>query len=94
MAERRVRWTEKARRELLLFLPELSYRDAEEFISGLEREDFHRKLRSEGPGDVLWVFTPEVHGEELGVKLVLRNDCVVVSFHRDDDEGDDHDEEG
>jgi hypothetical protein len=36
------------------------------------------------------VFTPRVAGEKLYVKLLVRTDCVVISFHEqvDDEEED------
>jgi hypothetical protein len=32
----------------------------------------------------MYVFKPEVEGLVLYVKLVLRGDCIVVSFHEDE----------
>ena len=35
------------------------------------------------PGDLLWVFTPELwDGDSLWIRLLERNGIVVVSFHR------------
>ena len=41
----------------------------------------------------LYIFKPDVAGVILYVKLVLRSECVVVSFHEnEEDEGDDDEE--
>lgn len=39
----------------------------------------------------MYLFKPQLAGTVLYVKLVLRNDCVVVSFH--EDEGGEHEED-
>ena len=35
-------------------------------------------------GEWMYVFKPVVEGSVLYIKLILRNECVVVSFHEDD----------
>lgn len=70
-----------------MFLPKLSHEDGEDIIAGLGRQDFHRRLRSHVLAEPLWVFRPEVNDEVLWVKLALRADCIIVSFHRDDEDG-------
>jgi len=37
------------------------------------------------------VFKPQLAGMVLYVKLVLRSDCVVISFHEDEGEGHEED---
>jgi hypothetical protein len=39
----------------------------------------------------MYVFKPEATGDVLYVKLILRSDCIVVSFH--EDEGDRNEEQ-
>jgi hypothetical protein len=34
----------------------------------------------------MYVFKPRVAGTSLYVKLILRSDCVIVSFHEEDTE--------
>ena len=48
------------------------------------------RIRSSVSGEWLYVFKPTVAETVLYVKVVLRSDCVVVSFHRNesDEEGD------
>ena len=38
-----------------------------------------------------YVFKPQLAGMVLYVKLVLRSDCVVISFHEDEGEGHEED---
>jgi len=39
----------------------------------------------------MYLFKPELAGTVLYVKLILRSDCVVVSFH--EDEGGSHEKD-
>ena len=50
------------------------------------------RLVSETTGEWMYVFKPTVGGQVLYVKIVLRADCVVVSFHEDERAG--HEEDG
>jgi hypothetical protein len=40
----------------------------------------------------MYVFKPDVEGQITYVKIVLRKDCVIVSFHEDDGDRDDDEE--
>lgn len=40
----------------------------------------------------MYVFKPRIGTELAYVKVILRSECVIVSFH--EDEGGDHDEAG
>jgi hypothetical protein len=89
-AQRAVRFTLKAVRELSsLGLDEL---DAFEALADLKTADFHDKFASVVTGEWMYVFKPLVGNTQLYVKLILRDHCVVVSFH--DDHGDDDEDEG
>jgi hypothetical protein len=48
--------------------------------------DFAGRLVSEGTGEWMYVFKPLVAGTPVYLKLVLREGCLIVSFH--EDEGD------
>jgi hypothetical protein len=62
---------------------------------GLDADDAVDALRSLGPGDSagrlaatatgewLYVFTPRVGETTVWLKLVLRTDCIVISFHEE-----------
>ena len=89
-----VRFTHKALCELADLDLGLDERDACRILSGLTAGDAGGRTVSEHVGEWLHVFKPRVAGTILYVKLVLRADCVVVSFHREvpDDEEDREDQ--
>ena len=66
----------------------LDEQDALEILRRLRGADSAGRLRSEHTGEWLYVFLPRVAGETLYVKLLLRADCLIVSFHEqvDDDQ--------
>jgi hypothetical protein len=88
-AEEKVRVTLKAMRELAAL--GLDVDDAVEIIAGLRDTDSAGRKVSEGTGEWLYVFKPNVGGMTAYLKLVLRTDCIVISLH--DDQEDDHDEQ-
>ena len=49
------------------------------------------RLESAATGEWMYLFKPRLAGMVVYVKLILRNDCVVVSFH--EDEGVGHEED-
>jgi hypothetical protein len=89
-AERRVRFTLKAQRELAIL--GLDAPDGCEVLANLGTGDAAARLRSSTTGEWMYVFKPAAAGDIVYVKLILRNDCVVVSFHEDEG-GRDEDEE-
>lgn len=84
----RVLFTLKALRELALLDIGLDEQDAREVLRRLRAVDSGGRLRSEHTGEWLYVFLLRVAGEVLYVKLLVRADCVIVSFHEqaDDDQ--------
>jgi hypothetical protein len=84
-----VRMTYKAEREALLL--GFSPGDVRDAMVALGARDSVGRLTSETTGEWMYVFKPDVGGQTIYVKLVLREDCVVVSFH--EDEGGDHEED-
>jgi hypothetical protein len=84
----RVLFTLKALRELASLELGLDEQDALEILRRLRGADSAGRLRSEHTGEWLYVFLPRVAGETLYVKLLLRADCLIVSFHEqvDDDQ--------
>jgi hypothetical protein len=89
VARRTVRFTFKATEELAELA--LDEDDALQILAGLSVDDLLGRIESERAPEWLYVFKPEVAGSQLYVKVVVRSECVIVSFHSD--EGDD-DEEG
>ena len=83
--------TLKARRELAALAFGLDEEDARDVLMGLTAEDSAGRLRSARTDEWLYVFKPTLAGLVVYLKLIIRHDCVVVSFH--EDEGG-HEEEG
>ncbi len=81
----RLRFTAKAFRELgTLELP-LDEDDARHVIAGLRVADLAARVASNRTGEWMYVFKPRVGGVVLYIKIVLRLECVVVSFHEEED---------
>ena len=89
-AASKLRLTYKAEREALRL--GLSPGDVRDVTAGLSAEDSAGRLVSETTGEWMYVFKPDVGGQIIYVKLVLREDCVVVSFHEDEGGGHEEDE--
>ena len=81
-AASKVRLTYKAEREALTlgFAPE----DVRDVVTGLSAEDSAGRLASQASGEWMYVWKAPLLDADLYVKLILRNDCVVVSFHEDE----------
>lgn len=79
-----VLFTLKARREL----PHLALDedDACGVLSSLRTEDSAGRLRSAGTGEWMYVFRPRVGGAVLYIKLILRSNFILISFHEDKDD--------
>ena len=77
----RLRLTYKAEAEALLlgFSPD----DVREILAGLDAEDCAGRRASATTGEWMYVFKPDFGGQIIYVKVLLREDCVVVSFHED-----------
>jgi hypothetical protein len=85
-----IRLTYKAEREALLL--GLSPEDVGDVIVVLGARDSAGRLTSETTGEWMYLFRPHVGMRTIYVKLVLREDCVVVSFHEDEGGGHEEDE--
>jgi hypothetical protein len=90
-AARKILLTLKARRELASLGIGLDEEDARDVLANLKAEDSDGRLESATTGEWMYLFKPQLTGTILYVKLVLRNECVVVSFH--EDEGGEHEED-
>jgi len=90
-AQRRVRFTRKALRELASL--GLDTQDACETLAALRAADFARRLVSAQTEEWLYVFKPNLFGLSIYMKLVLREGCLVVSFHEDDQADEDGEED-
>ena len=83
-----VRFTLKAARELAALGAGLDGRDACDVLVALKADDFAKRFESEYTGERMYVFKPLVAGSVIYLKLVLRTECLVVSFHEDQGEPD------
>jgi hypothetical protein len=57
-------------------------------LSELTAEDSAGRVASAATGEWMYLFKPQVFETILFVKVILRNDCAVVSFHEDEDGSD------
>jgi Motility quorum-sensing regulator, toxin of MqsA len=87
VARRLVRFTFKASEELSEL--SLDEEDAMQILAGLSFADLVGRLESVRTPEWLYVFKPEVGGSVLYVKLIVRAECLVVSFHEDEGVDDD-----
>jgi len=84
---RQISFTLKARREFAALELGLDEEDIRDLLDGLEPKDLAGRLISETTGEWMYVFKPSLVGAPLYLKLILRNECIVISFHEDDDDG-------
>ena len=87
-AQGRVRFTMKALRELTALDLVLDEEDACHVLANLAASDFVERLGSRRTGEWMYVFRPRVGGVVVYMKLILRSDCVVLSFHEEEERGD------
>lgn len=88
-SQRRVRFTQKALHELAGLELEVDEEDVCDILADLRRQDVVGRHTSETTGEWMYVFKPTRGGLLLYVKVILRSDCILISFHEDDHE-DDH----
>jgi hypothetical protein len=89
VAERKIRFTLKALQELGRLGMGLDEEDACAVLANLKPNDVIERLVSDKTGEWMYVFNPSVGGTDLYVKVVLRGDCVVISFHEQEDSDED-----
>ena len=87
-ARRKVRFT-KAFRELSRLGMGLDEDDACDVLANLTRKDLVGRLVSEKTGEWMYVFKPSVTEVVVYVKVVVRADCVVISFHEEEETDED-----
>ena len=80
----RVRLTVKAFDEVLGLGLGLGVVDVIDILMNLSAGDCAGRLRSSSSSEWLYVFKPAAAETVLYVKVILRGDCVVVSFHKDE----------
>ena len=88
---RRVLFTLKARQELACSGFGMDEEDAVEVLANLAAADSAGRLESSATDESMYLFKPRAGKTPLYLKLILRDECIVVSFH--EDEGDTDEEE-
>jgi len=83
-AQRKVCFTLKALRELANLEIGLDAEDACDVLASLKPADFVGRVRSKVTGERMYILKPVVAEIVLYVKVILRDDCLVVSFHEDE----------
>lgn len=84
-AERRVSFTGKSLRGISELELGLDAEDVCEFLSSLSPRDSAGRIRSTSTSEWLYVFRSSILENRVYVKLILRDDCVIVSFHLDEE---------
>jgi hypothetical protein len=82
--ERKVLFTLKARRELASW--DLDEEDACDIMASLRAADSTGRIRSATTHEWMYLFKPQHTETTLYLKLILRSDCIVISFHGDEDD--------
>jgi hypothetical protein len=88
-AQEKVSFTFKALRELSDLGMGLDEEDACDILVNLDASDFGERVRSKGTREWMYVFNPEVGGLRIYLKVILRAQCVVISFHEKDETDED-----
>ena len=78
-----VRITMKARNEMAILRPPATFGDVIDVLQDLAVQDWSTTLRSAVTGEPMHVFKPMTRFGLLYLKVVIRLDCVVVSFHEE-----------
>ncbi len=79
----KVRFTHKALRELVDLDLGLDQDDCCDVLKRLTATDSAGRIRSAISGEWMYVFKPTVTGTRLYLKLILRGDCIIISFHEE-----------
>ena len=82
----KIRFTSKAVHEITVLGIPLTEQDCRIVVMSLSFEEFDTRVRSSVSTEWLYVFRPCVLGMPLYVKVALRDECVVVSFHEEEND--------
>ena len=84
--QRRVRFTYKALRELAAIDLGLTEEDCCSVLESLAARNSAGRVKSVVTDDWLFIFKPAIGATEFYLKIMLRTDCIVISFHEEDQE--------
>jgi len=79
----RVRFTHKALDELAELEIDIDEQDVCEILATLTAREFADRIAATRTGEWMYVFKPRIAGSVLYAKLIVRSDCIVISFHED-----------
>jgi len=89
--EQKVRFTHKAFREVVALDLGLDAGDCCDVLEELTAADSAGRLKSAITLEWMYVFKPEIARTRMYLKVILRDECIIVSFHEeggeDGDEG-------
>lgn len=88
-AARRLSFTHKASRELAALGLGFDPEDARDVLLNLTERDSAGRLASAVTGEWMYVFKPVIEARIIYVKVIIRTNCIVVSFHGDEGADDD-----
>ena len=84
---RKVLFTLKALREIANLELGLDPDDVCDVLAGRQRSDLAERIQSQVTGERMDIFKPSLEGVVVYVKVILRDDCLVLSFHEDEEAG-------
>lgn len=87
-AQGSVRFTLKALQELDELGLGLDEDDGLDIVANLSARDFSERVLSSLTNEWMYVFKPMVAETVIYIKLIVRVDCVIISFHEDRDQTD------
>ena len=82
-SRRAVRVTLKAMDEMTALEPPADIDDVVEVLAGLADGDWACRIFSQVTGEAMHVFRPTTVFGPLYVKVIIRTNCIVVSFHEE-----------
>lgn len=91
-AQGKVRFTLKALTEMAALSVGLDESDGCDALRRLSAKELVGRMRSAQTREWMYVFRARIAGTLVYLKIILRDNCVVVSFHAEAE--DDDDEEG
>jgi hypothetical protein len=88
----KVRFTHKALRELAALELGLDEGDVCQALTRLSAKEFRSRLPSRSTGEWMYVFKPRLAGIVVYLKVILRANCIVISFHEEAGESGEEDD--
>ena len=61
--------------------------DVCDFLADIRQSDFRERMISTVTGEFLYVFVSSIEDIDIYSKILIRENCVVISFHEDEKKG-------